>query len=112
MALLQVISSDLFMSGDKRAVPALLLTKTTLVRHVLHHSRSSFLVPTFFSALHHLIWAAAVGREVVLYINELHLLATVIGAVHRQTQHIPMSISVLKGSKQWIGLLCAPAARA
>ena len=100
------------MSGDKRAVPALLLTETTLVCHVLLHSCSAILVPTFVSALHHLIWAAVVGREVVLYIRELHLLATTIGAIHRQNQHILMSISVLKSSERWIGLLCAPAARA
>ena len=99
------------MSGHKGAVPALLLTKTTLVCHVLLHSRSPFLVPTLVSALHHQIRAAIVGREVVLYIDELHL-ATTIGAVHEQTQHIPMSISVSEGSKRWIGLLCSPAGSA
>ena len=88
-AQLQVISSDLFMSGNKEAVLALLLTKTALCCHVLLHSSSPFFVPTFVATLHHLIRAAIVRCEVVLYIGELYLLATIIGAVYRQTQHIP-----------------------
>ena len=111
-AQLQVISCDLFMSGNKPAVLALLLTETALGCHVLLHSRSPFLVPAFVAALHHLIRAAVVRREVVLYIGELHLLATRVGAVHGQTQHIPECISVLKDRERPLRLLCAPAGRA
>ena len=101
-ALLQVISGDLFMSGNKGAVLALVLTETALGCYVLLHSSSPFLVPAFVTALHHLIRAAVVGREVVLYIGELHLLATTIGAVHGQAQHIPTCILVSEGGKSWI----------
>ena len=111
-AQLQVISGDLFMSGNKGAVLALLLTETTLGCHVLLHSRSPFLVPAFVAALHHLIKAAVVGREVVLYCRQLHLLATRVGAMHKKVADITVSSSVLKDRERPLRLLCAPADRA
>ena len=97
--LLQVISGDLFMSGNKGAVLALVLTETALGCHVLLHSRSPFLVPAFVTTLHHLIRAAIVGREVVLYGRQLHLLATTIGAMHKKVADITVSSSVSKTEK-------------
>ena len=101
-AQLQVISSDLFMSGNKGAVPALLLTETALGCHVLLHSNSPFLVPTFIAALHHLIRAAVVGREVVLYCRQLHLLATCVGAMHKKVADITVSSFVWEHIEGWI----------
>ena len=101
-AQLQVISSDLFMSGNKGAVLALVLTETALGCHVLLHSSSPFLVPTFVAALHHLIRAAVVRRKVVLYIGELHLLATHVGAMHKKVANITVSSSVREHTEGWI----------
>ena len=111
-AQLQVISSDLFMSGNKGAILALLLTETTLGCHVLLHSSSPFLVPTCVAALHHLIRAAVVRGEVVLYCRQLHLLATGVGAMHKKVVDITVSSSVLKDRERALRLLCAPASRA
>ncbi len=101
-ALLQVISRDLFMSGNKGAVLALVLTETALGCHVLLHSSSPFLVPTFVAALHHLIRAAVVRREVVLYIGELHLLATRVGAMNKKVADITISSFVWEHIEGWL----------
>ena len=100
--LLQVISSDLFMSGNKRAVLALLLTEMAHGCHVLLHSSSPFFVPTFVAALHHLIRAAVVRREVVLYCRQLHLLATCVGAMNKKVADITVSSSVREHTEGWI----------
>ena len=101
-AQLQVISSDLFTSGNKRAVLALLLTETALSCHVLLHSISPFLVPTLVAALHHLFRAAVVGREVVLYCRQLHPLATRVGAMHKKVADITVSSFVWEHIEGWI----------
>ena len=101
-ALLQVISRDLFMSGNKGAVLALVLTETAPGCHVLLHSSSPFLVPTFVAALHHLIRAAVVRREVVLYIGELHLLATRVGAMNKKVADITISSFVWEHIEGWL----------
>ena len=110
-AQLQVISSDLFMSGNKGAVLALLLTETALGCHVLLHSSSPFFVPTFVAALHHLIRAAVVRREVVLYCRQLHLLVTHVRAMHKKVADITVYSFVWENTEGWIRLLCAPTGR-
>ena len=57
-ALLQVSSSDLLISGDERAVLALLMTQTTLRSHVLLHCSSPARVSTLVATVHNLERAA------------------------------------------------------
>ena len=101
-ALFQVSSSDFFMSGNEGTVLALLTPETALVCHVLLHSSSPFLVSTLVAALHHLIRAAIVGGEVVLYCRQLHLLATRVGAIHKKVADITVSPFVWEHIEGWI----------
>ena len=59
-ALLQVSSSNMFVSGDERTVLALLMTQTTLSCHVLHHSNSPVLVSALVATVHNLERATVV----------------------------------------------------
>ena len=96
-ALLQVSSSDFFMSGNKGTVLAPLTPETTLVCHVLLHSCSHILVSTLVVTLYYLMRAAIVGGEVVLYCRQLHLLATRVGAMHKKVADIAVSPFVWNG---------------